>query len=330
MIHPPAAEVPQAQGFVFLSYGRDPQRPHEVALARRLFADLRGHDYWVWLDERLRPGDDWADQITEGLRQAGRDLAKGRFVLLLTPHAVRPGGFCWNELAWAQQHGLPVIPVLVADCARPLPLYATQYLDLRDCLPVAERPERYQAALARLLQAIDKLDLNFDGGQARLLRLLDPLPFDAEFRRHLPRFTGRAWVAAALDDWLTRPSQRVFGVTGNPGTGKTALATWRCARRADVPTRTEPRGPARLWPAGKRRPSGASGQSPGSRSAWRTSLLQTAAPGPGTRDSPCTCCAWTVHGPRESGGGRARRASILPRVDPRTCAHPWPTEEDTR
>ena len=37
-------------------------------------------------------------------------------------------------------------------------------------------------------------------------------------------FTGREWVFAAIDDWLAPPAtMRHFLLTGEPGSGKTAL-----------------------------------------------------------------------------------------------------------
>lgn len=49
-----APEVPTTSGFVFLSYGHDEHSP----LAIRIRDDLQEANYWVWFDERLRPGDE--------------------------------------------------------------------------------------------------------------------------------------------------------------------------------------------------------------------------------------------------------------------------------
>ena len=39
-------------------------------------------------------------------------------------------------------------------------------------------------------------------------------------------FAGRGWVARAVDDWLANGPERVLVITGEPGSGKTALAAW--------------------------------------------------------------------------------------------------------
>jgi WD40 repeat protein len=223
---------PESLRSVFFSYGHDQHAP----LARQLVEDLRRRGHTVWFDESLRTGDDWEQRIEQGLQQTAIDLDRGRFVLLMTPHAVRrPDGYCLNELASALRRGLRVLPLMVEDCEPPLSICRVQYLDLRDCVPWPDRRERYPTRLEQLLAALEEDRLDGDGSQARLLRYLRPLEFDADFDRHLPRFTGRRWVFEQLDAWLADPhGSRVFWITSAPGVGKTALATWLCANRSDV------------------------------------------------------------------------------------------------
>jgi WD40 repeat protein len=230
---PAAALAPQGSlRTIFLSYGHD----RHAGLARQLVKDLRRRGHTVWFDESLRTGDDWEHRIEQGLAQAGACLDRGRFVLLMTPHAVRrPDGYCLNELASALRRGLRVLPVMVEECEPPLSICRLQYLDLRDCVPWPERGERYAGKFEQLRSALEEDRQDFEGTQARLLRYLRPLDFDADFDRHLPRFTGRRWVFEQLDAWLAEPhGSRVFWITAAPGVGKTALATWLCAKRPDV------------------------------------------------------------------------------------------------
>jgi WD40 repeat protein len=49
-----------------------------------------------------------------------------------------------------------------------------------------------------------------------------PLAFDAELARLGKDFVGRQWLDAELEAWLARPDGRVFFLTGDPGTGKSA------------------------------------------------------------------------------------------------------------
>jgi WD40 repeat protein len=231
MLSAPLA-LPASQRTVFLSYGHD----CHAGLARQLAEDLRRRGHTVWFDESLRSGDDWEYRIEQGLQQAAAGLDRGRFVLLMTPHAVRrPDGYCLNELASALRRGLRVLPVMVEDCEPPLSICRLQYLDLRDCVPWPERGERYADRFEQLRAALEEDRLDLEGTQARLQHYLRPLEFDADFDRHLPRFTGRRWVFDQLDTWLAEPrSSRVFWITAAPGVGKTALVTWLCAKRPDV------------------------------------------------------------------------------------------------
>lgn len=216
---------------VFLSYGHD----EHAALATRLKHDLDAAGLPTWFDvDRLRPGGDWERYIEEGLEWAAETPGEGRFVLLMTPHAVRrPDGYCLNELARAFERGLPVVPVMVATCSPPLSIARLQWLDMRG---VARADDAvYDERLARLRTAIVEDDLDFEAVQSRLLRLLQPLSFQAEMDAHLADFTGRAWVDDDIDAWLRdERAERVFWITGPPGSGKTALSMWLATRRPDV------------------------------------------------------------------------------------------------
>lgn len=65
--------------------------------------------------------------------------------------------------------------------------------------------------------------------------LAKPLSFEAESSKHLPQFTGREWVEAKLDDWITnKRSSIVFCLVGGPGIGKSAIACHWCHTRTDI------------------------------------------------------------------------------------------------
>ncbi|MGH8069037.1 MAG: hypothetical protein ACRERE_28140, partial [Candidatus Entotheonellia bacterium] len=42
----------------------------------------------------------------------------------------------------------------------------------------------------------------------------------------IDQFTGRTWLLQPLLDWFERSSERLFILTGKPGTGKSALIAW--------------------------------------------------------------------------------------------------------
>jgi len=226
-------EKPRLLRRIFLSYGHD----EHATLAQRLKEDLEARGHEVWFDlERLSPGGDWERYIEEGLEWVAEDLARGCVVLLMTPHSVRrPGGYCHNEVARAISRSLTVVPVMVVRCEPPLSICRIQWLDMMDCVPVQERDERYEVKLERLAEALERGRLDFEGIQARLLARLKPLPFDADIAQHLERFTGREWVFERIDAWLREPeASRVFWITGAPGVGKTAIASWLCHHREVV------------------------------------------------------------------------------------------------
>lgn len=217
---------------VFLSYGHDEFTP----LAERLRDDLRARGHEVWFDaERLGGGLDWERGIDEGLARTAA-APGGRVILLLTPHSVRrPDGYCLNELARALSRGMTVIPVMVSWCEPPLSICRVQWIDLRDGADPAARAERYQARFEAVVDALENDRLDVEGVQSRLLRALQPLPFDVDVAVHLARFTGRRWFFDEVDRWLADPrAPRVFLATGRPGLGKTAVAAWLCANRREV------------------------------------------------------------------------------------------------
>src|SRR5262249_26273805 len=105
---------------VFLSYGR----ADAADLAGRLRAGLEARGDDVWQDTgRARAGQAWARAIRDALADARA------FVALLSPHAVRDGGVCANELQQALDNRLPIVPVMALPCPRPLLINDLHYLD---------------------------------------------------------------------------------------------------------------------------------------------------------------------------------------------------------
>ena len=43
---------------------------------------------------------------------------------------------------------------------------------------------------------------------------------------NIDRFTGRTWLLPPLLDWLEQRDQRIFLLTGGPGTGKSMIMAW--------------------------------------------------------------------------------------------------------
>lgn len=45
-------------------------------------------------------------------------------------------------------------------------------------------------------------------------------------KEHIAQFTGRIWLVSRLLDWLEQTNERIFLLTGGPGTGKSMIAAW--------------------------------------------------------------------------------------------------------
>lgn len=218
---------------IFLSYGHD----EHVTLAQRLKQDLEARGHEVWFDaERLIPGADWERYIEEGLEWAASVPREGRVVLVMTPYSVRrPDGYCLNEIARALSRRLRVVPVMLVWCEPPLSICRVQWLDMRDCVPLEDRGGKYEAKLTVLVEALESDGEAFEGAFVRLFHLLEPLPFDAELLPQVAQFSGRKSLLNKVESWLAdRAATRLFWITGIPGVGKTALASWLCHQRPEV------------------------------------------------------------------------------------------------
>jgi tetratricopeptide (TPR) repeat protein len=215
----PNSSEPLRKLKLFLSYGRDTFVDEVRAL--KLALEARGHQ--VWFDEeQLGIGLDWEDRIERGLDWCDR------VVLTMTPHSVRrPDGYCLNELAKAMERQKTIIPVLLTDVpgGAPTSICRIQYLDWRDAVPATQKPDRFRVRMARLCEAIEHDKLDFEGGQQRLLRILQPLNYLGDIERHVSRFHGRKALFERLRSWIDDPrAPQVVWLCGGSGLGKSAVA----------------------------------------------------------------------------------------------------------
>lgn len=213
---------------VFLSYG------HDVAdLAVRLRRDLEAAGAEVWFDEkRLAPGAVWDSAIAEGIDWTAGAADRGCFLLLMTPHSMREDGFCLNELSYAIERRVRVVPILLADCVRPMQVHRLQWLDLRDCLPFPDAEARFEAKFPAILSAVANAAPKPDGSQSLLVTVLRPVSNETDLDDYLQHFTGREWLIERLDSWMNSDGGPVRRLTGPPGSGKSAFAAWLARHRA--------------------------------------------------------------------------------------------------
>jgi hypothetical protein len=197
---------------VFISYGRVDAQP----LALQLRDDLVKRGLQVWLDlGGISGGESWEEKIEHAI------LDCDVFVALLSPHAVRrPDGVCLDEISFARYHGRRIVPLMVLDCRPPLGIFRLDWIDFQGC--EGDTP-RYGKAFDRLVTAIERESDPVEGTYAKVFGALKPLDFGADLTRLTRDFTGREWLFDELDTWLTASEQRVFLLTGDPGTGKSAI-----------------------------------------------------------------------------------------------------------
>jgi WD40 repeat protein len=216
--HVPSTPRPRR---IFISYGRKDAQDLAFKLERELTE--RGHV--VWLDKtQVRGGVSWEQQIEHAI------LSHDVFVALLSPAAVRrPDGVCLDEISMARYNGRHIVPAMVHACRAPLGIYRLDWVDFQRWTTEAG----YASALTRLLGAIAG-EPTVEGTDAQLRASLEPLEFGAELARLVRDFTGRQWLVKELQQWLATDRQRVFFITGDPGTGKSAVMAHLVERRPEV------------------------------------------------------------------------------------------------
>ncbi|OQR91442.1 hypothetical protein ACHHYP_04691 [Achlya hypogyna] len=146
-------------------------------------------------------------------------------------------GVCLNDITAAMSSNVGFVPLMIRHCEIPLSICRIQWLDLVDCLiDVDGHPAVNEAKYAqRLEQLVTALrgKLDHDGLQARLFSLFSPFSFQTQISKYTQGFAGREWVLAQLDQWKETRDQ-VFWVTGQIGTGKSALAAYIIQNRPEV------------------------------------------------------------------------------------------------
>lgn len=213
---------------IFLSYGRD----EFAAVAERIRKDLVDRGYEVWFDiQKLKTGCDWEQYIEDGLKWAAKEPSTGRIVFVMTPHSVRrPDGYCLNEIALGLSKNLPIIPVMLVWSEPPLSIYRLQFLDMRETYRHGEKKiieGVYEHKLERLAEALENKKINFDGRHSQMFKVLEPINFSADVFKLQKDFTGRQWVFAQVDRWLSdSEASKLFWIIGAPGAGKSAIAAY--------------------------------------------------------------------------------------------------------
>lgn len=204
---------------IFISYGHD----EYIAFARQLAIAFKERNYEVWFDENyLKGGVLWEEYIEKGLQWVAQD-ENGRMILVMTPHSVRrPDGYCLNELAYALDLHLPVLPIMLVWTTPPLSIYRYQWIDLTHS---AKTTTTFETDFVKIIEAIESKDEYQDENRGRIERLLEPLDYSSDISYYLPSFIGRQWFFEDFEQWMRdENASRIYFLTGLPGIGKTAIA----------------------------------------------------------------------------------------------------------
>jgi serine/threonine kinase PknH len=106
---------------VFISYSR-----LDEAVVTSLIADIKQCGEQPWLDDQLRGGEEWWNEILHQIRESKI------FIFCLSDNSMNSKP-CQSELQYARQLGLPVIPIQVGEFSsmRAFPLAEIHIIDYR-------------------------------------------------------------------------------------------------------------------------------------------------------------------------------------------------------
>ncbi len=196
---------------IFISYGRKDAEE----LANKIANDLTGFGHEVWLDkEQIKTGVSWEEQIEEAI------LSSEIFISLLSPHAVRrPDGVCLDEISMARYNNRRIIPLMVINCRPPLGIYRLDWLDLQDW----NNPVVYNKTIQKIIHLIQEKNYEVEGINSMIFNILKPIDFKLDIYRHIKDFVGRDWIINDIGKWIDKAKENLLFITGDPGSGKTAL-----------------------------------------------------------------------------------------------------------
>jgi predicted Zn finger-like uncharacterized protein len=163
--------------------------------------------------------------LENGFSWLAQDLDRALVLLFMSHETIqRPNGKCLHALHLALDRGFPIQSIRLDDCMPPILITHRPFVDFSN-------PNTFEQTVHALTVILEKENPNpeqiFDTEQIRFKRLFRPLPFEGMIPGYLIRFSGRADLLDSLSQWSKDPSnESVMMITGNAGTGKTAIAAW--------------------------------------------------------------------------------------------------------
>lgn len=207
---------------IFISYGHD-----FVDEAKIIVESFKALGHEVWVDyEKIQPGDDWRDSITEGILSADVVLA------MLSEHGLREGGVCLDELAIAVScNRRNIRPVLMENGAMaliPACISGIQIFDLSlwRSLSESQFDEWYKNKFEELVELYLKKPSVYE---QKLASIKNKLHLSSQFSRELfelgKGFQKREWLDEKISEWVKSDDGNVCIFVGFPGFGKSCYCT---------------------------------------------------------------------------------------------------------
>lgn len=216
---------------VFISYGHGDEY---AQFAYNLADTLMDNGYDVFIDrDGIRCGEQWEINLEDGLIWTSEGDGEGIFLLLMTPYSVRrPNGYCLNEIAYAIDINLKIIPVMLKQVTPPLSIYRLQYLNLVVNTNTGEQiNDENITKIIHVLNNPDRLDAS--GYFNCLDKVLEPIEFNSELKLYKKDFVGREWIFKSIQQWL-KDGKQTLVISGIPGIGKSAISTYLYHRMPNV------------------------------------------------------------------------------------------------
>ncbi len=200
---------------IFISYGKK----DAMDFAQKLDKWLKDNGYEPWFDKNDIPAGVPFDVAIE----FGIEDSKV-FISLLSSWSLKPESFCRNEIVFAQNCKVPIIPIRIADITTPPVLIASlNYID------AANDPEIAFTALPEMLQYA----ITYNRSSYRRLTedenkwWLDhkKMNFEEELSKYGVPFIGREWLFEDINEWINDNDSRLLLIIADAGIGKSTIAT---------------------------------------------------------------------------------------------------------